>query len=112
MRTIGLKLHTIALMTLHRVVLAYLTGDQTLREVEQWLVAHLQQCLDTHDALTMFVVNAIDGLIVEYHERLITEEEMKVCLLRLICLSGVLTTMTGTRSVVKTISYQGSDIRQ
>lgn len=55
----------------------YANGLMTWRDLETWLVSHLQAILDSGDSRAIELANEIDGRLVELGEDLTTEEEFR-----------------------------------
>ena len=55
----------------------YLVGDSSVRELEAWLVAHLQSILDSGDRRAVDLANQLDADLVELSERLIDEDGLR-----------------------------------
>lgn len=55
----------------------YANGLITWRDLETWLVSHLQAILDSGDSRAIELANEIDGRLMELGEDLATEEEFR-----------------------------------
>jgi hypothetical protein len=55
----------------------YANGLITRRQLETWLVSHLQAILNSGDSRAIEVANEIDGRLMELGEDLTTEEEFR-----------------------------------
>lgn len=62
---------------LTQALIQYLGGTRQLSELEEWLVGNLQDILDSGDARTIDMANALDALLIEKSERLVDEEEIR-----------------------------------
>ncbi len=56
---------------------AYLVGQLSLRDVEMWVVAHLQDILDAGDTRAIEAADEVDTAIVELGEGLIGIQELR-----------------------------------
>jgi hypothetical protein len=55
----------------------YANGLITWRDLETWLVSHLQAILDSGDSRAIELANEMDGRLVDLGEHLTTEEEFR-----------------------------------
>jgi len=55
----------------------YLTGQCDRKELERWLVEHLQAILDSGNEQAIKLANQVDAALIEIQEGLLTEEALK-----------------------------------
>ena len=79
----------------------YLEGSLSTREFEDWLVVSMQDMLDSGDQCAIELAETIDAFLIELHEGLFTEEDLRA---RVASLLPEPITVTGTATVT-TIEY-------
>lgn len=55
----------------------YLTGHETLKDVEAWVVGNLRELSRSEDTLLVEMVNNLDSDLVEFGEGILTEETLQ-----------------------------------
>ncbi|MDA2930702.1 hypothetical protein MYX84_12285 [Acidobacteria bacterium AH-259-O06] len=53
----------------------FIAGENTLEELEDWLISHSQAVLDSGNQEAAGLIDEVDGLLVELEQELITEKQ-------------------------------------
>ena len=67
---------------------SYLIGLLSIDQLEEAIVTSLQDFLDSNDQEAIRVVNEIDGLVVEHGEGLLSEDEFRQYVYRIVAQQG------------------------
>lgn len=78
------KIELVETKGLTNILLDYLTKERSFQGIETWLVEHLQEILDAPDKNAIELANKVDAMLIEVGEGLLTEEEFRASLSKLI----------------------------
>jgi hypothetical protein len=69
---------------LTQALVRYLTRDRSLAELEEFLVGNMQDFLDSREPKTINMANEVDALIIEKEEGLLSEDQLRETLHKLL----------------------------
>ena len=79
-----------------KTIKSYVLGTITLQELEEWLLSHMQDILNSGDERAAGIANELDADLVEFTEGILSESDIREKLQRyMISLTPIIYTDTG-----------------
>ena len=79
-----------------KTIKSYVLGTITLQELEEWLLSHMQDILNSGDERAAVIANELDADLVEFTEGILSESDIREKLQRyMISLTPIIYTDTG-----------------
>ena len=92
-------MHTSALRD---AILAYLSRGRSITDLEEFVVGHFQEAIDSRDQEAIDLSNKVDALLVEQGEGLMSEDQLRSALEDLVArkAAGCLVQASGSSTIV------------
>ena len=85
----------------------YSNQEMGLRDLEDWIMLHLQEMLDSGEQEAITIADELDGLLIQLSEGLVTEADILAAIDEILCRRG--TVVVATTPVTTTVSHESAN---
>jgi hypothetical protein len=85
----------------------YSNQETGLRDLEDWIVLHLQETLDSGEQEAITIADELDGLLIQLSEGLVTEADILAAINGILCRRG--TVVVATAPATTTVTHESAN---